>query len=43
MDIENEFEDDAEIIAAFADFVTAYTQLVIDNKYCKDFLSYDTP
>ena len=26
MDIENEFEDDAEIIAAFADFMTAYTQ-----------------
>ena len=43
MDIENEFEDDAEIIPAFADFMTVYTQLVIDNKYCQNFLSYDTP
>ena len=43
MDIENKFEDDAEIIAAFADFMTAYTQLVIDNKYCNTLLSYDTP
>ena len=40
MDIENDFEDDAEIIAAFADFMAAYTQLVIDNKHCKDFISY---
>ena len=43
MDIENEMEDDDEIIAAFADFMTAYTQLVIDNKYCQNFLSYDVP
>ena len=42
MDIENEMEDDDEIIAAFADFMDAYTQLVIDNKYCNALLSYDT-
>ena len=43
MDIENKMEDDDEIIAAFADFVDAYTQLVLDNKYCNTLLSYDTP
>ena len=43
MDIENKMEDDDEIIAAFADFVDAYTQLVLDNKYCNSLLAYDTP
>ena len=43
MDIENEMEDDDEIIAAFADFMSAYTQLVLENKYCPNFLSYDAP
>ena len=43
MDIENEIEDDDEIIAAFANFIDAYTQLVLDNKYCNSLLAYDTP
>ena len=43
MDIENEFEDDAEIIAAFANFMDAYTQLVLENKYCNSLLAYDNP